>query len=254
MKYPLEKATIWNVMRHPFDENTGDKDNCELMRLLSLIIFPLYVFAQVSVPVRYFLEAHYEEEAPMLMATLFAICLAVLVWGVYLVIAALTRFTTSVYFARLVQLNFWQILLLCTKKDSKKREMREKKLDEAWIRLEVMKAHENGETLALDDVISASCEAKDINAGIDSYMADLDGSFGGNEVARLFLVLYNNKLILSDNVAQFYRSLKGKYNEGEWVSENTVQRAVRKLNVREGAEAEQQKQVFNKYFSQIKTD
>ena len=55
-------------------------------------------------------------------------------------------------------------------------------------------------------------------------------------------------------VAQFYRSLKSKYNEGEWVSENTVQRAVRKLNVREGAEAEQQKQVFNKYFSQIKTD
>ena len=67
-------------------------------------------------------------------------------------------------------------------------------------------------------------------------------------------MLYNNKLILSDNVAQFYRSLKSQYNEGEWVSENTVQRAVRKLNVREGAEAEQQKQIINKYFSQIKTD
>ena len=254
MKYPLEKATIWNVMRHPFDENTGDKDNCELMRLLSLIIFPLYVFTQVCVPVRYFLEAHYEEEAPMLMATLFAICLAVLVWGGYLVIAALTRFVTSVYFARLIQLNFWQILLWCTKKDSKKWEKREKKLDEAWIRLEVLKAHENGETLALDDVISASYETKDINAGIDSYMADLEGNFGAKEIARLFLVLYNNKLILLDNVAQFYRSLKSKYNAGAWVVENTVQRYAKKLNVKEGPEAEHQKQVFKKYFSQIKID
>ena len=85
-------------------------------------------------------------------------------------------------------------------------------------------------------------------------MADLEGNFGAKEIARLFLVLYNNKLILSDNVAQFYRSLKSKYNAGAWVVENTVQRYAKKLNVKEGPEVEHQKQVFKKYFSQIKID
>ena len=43
MKYPFEKFSIWNLMRHPFDEETGDVHTRMSMRILSLIIFPFYV-------------------------------------------------------------------------------------------------------------------------------------------------------------------------------------------------------------------
>lgn len=52
MKYPFENTTVWNLIRHPFDEESGDPDGRTYMRLLSNIFFPIYVFLQVWVPIQ----------------------------------------------------------------------------------------------------------------------------------------------------------------------------------------------------------
>ena len=43
MKYPFENATVWDLIRHPFDEESGDPDGRTYMRLLSNI-FSLSMF------------------------------------------------------------------------------------------------------------------------------------------------------------------------------------------------------------------
>lgn len=50
MKYPFENTTVWDLIRHPFDEESGDPGNRTFMRVLSNIFFPIYVFLQVYVP------------------------------------------------------------------------------------------------------------------------------------------------------------------------------------------------------------
>ena len=50
MKYPFENTTVWDLIRHPFDEESGDPGSRTFMRLLSNIFFPIYVFLQVYVP------------------------------------------------------------------------------------------------------------------------------------------------------------------------------------------------------------
>ena len=52
MKYPFENTTVWDLIRHPFDEDSGDPDGRTYMRLLSNIFFPIYVFLQVWVPIQ----------------------------------------------------------------------------------------------------------------------------------------------------------------------------------------------------------
>lgn len=52
MKYPFENTTVWDLIRHPFDEESGDPDGRTYMRLLSNIFFPIYVFLQVWVPIQ----------------------------------------------------------------------------------------------------------------------------------------------------------------------------------------------------------
>ena len=42
MKYPFENTTVWDLIRHPFDEESGDPDGRTYMRLLSNIFFPIY--------------------------------------------------------------------------------------------------------------------------------------------------------------------------------------------------------------------
>ena len=53
MKYPLENATVWGLIRHPFDEESGDRDSRTFMRLLSNVFFPIYVFLQLWVPIQF---------------------------------------------------------------------------------------------------------------------------------------------------------------------------------------------------------
>ena len=50
MKYPFENTTVWDLIRHPFDEDSGDPGSRTFMRVLSNIFFPIYVFLQVYVP------------------------------------------------------------------------------------------------------------------------------------------------------------------------------------------------------------
>lgn len=50
MKYPFENTTVWDLIRHPFDEDSGDPGGRTFMRVLSNIFFPIYVFLQVYVP------------------------------------------------------------------------------------------------------------------------------------------------------------------------------------------------------------
>ena len=52
MKYPFENTTVWDLIRHPFDEESGDPGSRTFMRLLSNIFFPIYVFLQVWVPIQ----------------------------------------------------------------------------------------------------------------------------------------------------------------------------------------------------------
>lgn len=56
MKYPLENATVWGLIRHPFDEESGDPDGRTFMRVLSNIFFPIYVFLQLWVPIQFTLN------------------------------------------------------------------------------------------------------------------------------------------------------------------------------------------------------
>lgn len=50
MKYPFENTTVWDLIRHPFDEESGDPGSRTFMRVLSNIFFPIYVFLQMYVP------------------------------------------------------------------------------------------------------------------------------------------------------------------------------------------------------------
>lgn len=52
MKYPLENVSVWDLIRHPFDEESGDPGGRTFMRLLSNIFFPIYVFLQLYVPIQ----------------------------------------------------------------------------------------------------------------------------------------------------------------------------------------------------------
>ena len=61
MKYPFEKVSILELMRHPFDEETGDVHTRMSMRVLSLIFFPFYVVMQVIIPL-YFFSTFYNDK------------------------------------------------------------------------------------------------------------------------------------------------------------------------------------------------
>ena len=124
MRYPLENVKALELVRHPFEENDGDPGSRSYMRLLSLIIFAVYLFVQTFVPINYFLTQYYEQEVPLLMATLFSVVIFVALFSGYLITAALVRYVTSLYFLKYIRVNILLLIVFCTKKTSSKREKR----------------------------------------------------------------------------------------------------------------------------------
>lgn len=295
MKYPFENTTVWDLIRHPFDEDSGDPGGRTFMRVLSNIFFPIYVFLQVYVPFQVTMdicldsgqtmpnveqieqvEQHAESQAyqselmverlgsigqqedPMWLTVMvvFKVWLSIFVgfWAIGVILSVFVRYFTSTYFHRQLIVGFCGAICLCTKKGSPNNIKWNERLDKAMINLDMANAECDGKALLLTDIVDASCDLDKVNLGIKSYMEDLKGDFSGPNIARLFLALYNEKIILSDTVATFYRVLKMQYPEGNWVIENTVQRAAKKLNSKESAELSLQENIIKKYFSQITTN
>ena len=274
MKYPFENTTVWDLIRHPFDEDSGDPGGRTFMRVLSSIFFPIYVFLQVWVPIQFTMHVYESadsvvpqveqiEQVGQQLVPIWQTVIAVLIvwllalvgfWAIWVILSVFVRFGTSTYFHKLLIAFFYAVLCLCTKKGSPNNNKWNELLDKAMINLDMANAECDGKALLLPDIVDASCDLDKVNLGIKSYMEDLKGDFSGPNIARLFLALYNEKIILSDTVATFYRVLKMQYPEGNWVIENTVQRAAKKLNSKESAELSLQENIIKKYFSQITTN
>lgn len=274
MKYPFENTTVWDLIRHPFDEDSGDAGGRTCMRLLSSIFFPIYVFLQLWVPIQFTMHVYESadsvvpqveqiEQVGQQLVPIWQTVIAVLIvwllalvgfWAIWVILSVFVRFGTSTYFHKLLIAFFYAVLCLCTKKGSPNNNKWNELLDKAMINLDMANAECDGKALLLPDIVDASCDLDKVNLGIKSYMEDLKGDFSGPNIARLFLALYNEKIILSDTVATFYRVLKMQYPEGNWVIENTVQRAAKKLNSKESAELSLQENIIKKYFSQITTN
>ena len=274
MKYPFENTTVWDLIRHPFDEDSGDPGSRTFMRVLSNIFFPIYVFLQLWVPIQFTMHVYESadrvvpqveqiEQVGQQLVPIWQTVIAVLIvwllalvgfWAIWVILSVFVRFGTSTYFHKLLIAFFYAVLCLCTKKGSPNNNKWNELLDKAMINLDMANAECDGKALLLPDIVDASCDLDKVNLGIKSYMEDLKGDFSGPNIARLFLALYNEKIILSDTVATFYRVLKMQYPEGNWVIENTVQRAAKKLNSKESAELSLQENIIKKYFSQITTN
>ena len=294
MKYPFENTTVWDLIRHPFDEESGDPGSRTFMRLLSNIFFPIYVFLQVWVPIQVasdicldsghpvpkveqveLVEQHTEpsaelpeqmvkqkelteqKEDPILLTVMAAfsvwLCLLVGFWALWVILSVVVRFATSTYCHKQLIVMFWTALCVCTKKTSSKREKRQEKLDAAMVELGIVKAATDGKELSLEDIANPAMDFDAIDDGIRSYMEDHKGKYTGKNIATLFLFLTDKKLILSDNLAHFYRVLNASYPDSSWVSDNAVLKSVNSLAGGEKL-AELEKGIAKKYFSQIQTD
>ena len=253
MKYPFEKFSIWNLMRHPFDEETGDVHTRMSMRILSLIIFPFYVVMQVIMPLYYFPDFYYDKNLPLALAIILCVVVALMVWFAYMVIAIITRFFTSLYCARLIRAVFGQVVLWLTKKESPKWVERKQRLDSIWDSLEITNAHSVGKELSLHAIINPSMDVYLVESCISSYMEDHKGKYTGKNIATLFLFLTEKKMILSDNLSLFYRILKSRYPDASWKGDSAVIKASNSLVGKEIL-VELQKGIAKKYFSQIQVD
>ena len=253
MKYPLENDNIWSLVRHPFEENDGDPGSRSYMRLLSLVIFAVYLIVQTYVPINFFLTQYYEQEAPLLMAILFSVMIFVALFSGYLVTASLVRYFTSLYFLKYIRVNILLFIVLCTKKNSRNKEKLQEKLDAAMIELGIVRAQASGKELSLEDIANPAVDYDAIDSGVRSYMEDNKGKYTGKNIATLFLFLTDKKLILSDNLAHFYRVLNASYPDSSWVSDNAVLKSVNSLAGGEKL-AELEKGIAKNYFSQIQTD
>lgn len=254
MKFPFEKFSIWNLMRHPFDEETGDVHTRMSMRILSLIIFPFYVVMQVIMPLYYFPNFYYDKNLPLALAIILCAVVALMVWFAYVVIATITRFFTSLYCARLIRAVFGQVVLWLTKKESPKWVERKQRLDSIWDSLEITNAHSVGKELSLHAIINPSMDVDLVESSISSYMKSLNGKYNGNNIAKLFVTLCKTKVLATDTLAHFYRVMSSQYTDGKWVIPNVVQKYARELNALEDSKRGWQKEIMQKYFPQINLD
>ncbi len=85
MKYPFEKVSILELMRHPFDEETGDVHTRMSIRVLSLIFFPFYVVMQVIIPLYFFSTFYNDKEWSLALAIVGGEVTALVVWAGYIV-------------------------------------------------------------------------------------------------------------------------------------------------------------------------
>ena len=294
MKYPFENTTVWDLIRHPFDEESGDPDGRTYMRLLSNIFFPIYVFLQVWVPIQVTMDicldsghpvpnveqvelvgqdtepsaelselmeermkSTEQKEDPIFLTIMVAfsvwLCLLVGFWTLWVILSVFVRYATSTYFHKQLIVIFWSVIYVCTKKTSSKREKRQEKLDAAMVELGIVKVETSGKVLSLEDIANPAMDFDAIDSGVSLYMEDYKGKYSGKNIAALFLFLSEKKLILSDNLALFYRILNSRYPDNSWVSDNAVLKGV---NGMAGGEklSELQKGIAKKYFSQIKID
>lgn len=294
MKYPFENTTVWDLIRHPFDEESGDPDGRTYMRLLSNIFFPIYVFLQVWVPIQVTMDicldsghpvpnveqvelvgqdtepsaelselmeermkSTEQKEDPIFLTIMVAfsvwLCLLVGFWTLWVILSVFVRYATSTYFHKQLIVIFWSVIYVCTKKTSSKREKRQGKLDAAMVELGIVKVETSGKVLSLEDIANPAMDFDAIDSGVSLYMEDYKGKYSGKNIAALFLFLSEKKLILSDNLALFYRILNSRYPDNSWVSDNAVLKGV---NGMAGGEKlpELQKGIAKKYFSQIQID
>ena len=294
MKYPFENTTVWDLIRHPFDEESGDPDGRTYMRLLSNIFFPIYVFLQVWVPIQVTMDicldsghpvpnveqvelvgqdtepsaelselmeermkSTEQKEDPIFLTIMVAfsvwLCLLVGFWTLWVILSVFVRYATSTYFHKQLIVIFWSVIYVCTKKTSSKREKRQEKLDAAMVELGIVKVETSGKVLSLEDIANPAMDFDAIDSGVRSYMEDNKGKYTGKNIATLFLFLTDKKLILSDNLAHFYRVLNASYPDSSWVSDNAVLKSVNSLAGGEKL-AELEKGIAKNYFSQIQID
>ena len=294
MKYPLENATVWGLIRHPFDEESGDRDSRTFMRLLSNVFFPIYVFLQLWVPIQFTMyvyetagqkepateqveqvkqsaelpmehaellvepkEPDGQHEEPMwlsIMGVLICWLLGVVgFWSLWVIMMVFVRYLTSIYFNRRLIVLFYTVLCICSKKGSPNNIKWNERLDEAMLNLDIVRAEITGKKLSLEEIANPAMDFDAIDDGVRSYMEDHKGKYSGQTIAVLFLFLTAKKMILSDNLAHFYRILKSCYPDYSWKSDNAVLKSVN--NMAGGDKlAELQKGIAKKYFSQIQTD
>lgn len=253
MKYPFEDVTVLGLIRHPFEENDGEPASRSYMRLLSFVVFAGYILCQVHIPIKFFLNRYYIDEAPLLMTIMLSISVMVGVFVLYLLLAALTRYLTSLYFLKNVRVDILLLIVRCTREKSSKKAKRQEKLDAAMVELGIVKVETSGKVLSLEDIANPAMDFDAIDSGVSLYMEDYKGKYSGKNIAALFLFLSEKKLILSDNLALFYRILNSRYPDNSWVSDNAVLKGV---NGMAGGEKlpELQKGIAKKYFSQIQID
>lgn len=294
MKYPLENATVWGLIRHPFDEESGDRDSRTFMRLLSNVFFPIYVFLQLWVPIQFTMyvyetagqkepateqveqvkqsaelpmehaellvepkEPDGQHEEPMwlsIMGVLICWLLGVVgFWSLWVIMMVFVRYFTSIYFNRRLIVLFYTVLCICSKKGSPNNIKWNERLDEAMLNLDIVRAEITGKKLSLEEIANPAMDFDAIDDGVRSYMEDHKGKYSGQTIAVLFLFLTAKKMILSDNLAHFYRILKSCYPDDSWKSDNAVLKSVNNIAGRDKL-AELQKGIAKKYFSQIQTD
>ena len=174
-------------------------------------------------------------------------------WTIWVILSSFVRFFTSTYFHKLLIVGFYGALYLCTKKGTPGNIKWNERLDVAMIELGMVKAVTGGKELSLEDIANPAMDFDAIDDGVRAYMEDHKGNYCGNTIAVLFLFLTAKKMILSDNLALFYRILNSCYPDDSWKSDNAVLKAVNRLAGKEKL-AELQKGIDQKYFSQIQTD
>lgn len=254
MKYPFEDVTVLGLIRHPLEENDGDPGSRSYMRLLSLVIFSAYIFCQVHIPIKFFLNKYYVDEAPLLMAILLTITVTVGVFSLYLLCASLIRNITSLYFLRCFRLGYLAIFVKIIPERSKWMVKLRAKLDSARVDLDIAKVDIAGKDLSLGDIVSPSVDVCLVERGVCMYMESLNGAYNGSNIAKLFVTLCKTRVLATDNLAHFYRVLNAQYKEGTWVVQNVIQKSARVLNAQEESERVWQTEIIQNCFPQVNLD
>ena len=94
---------------------------------------------------------------------------ALVVWAGYILFAVITRFFTSLYWARLVRAIFGQVVLWLTKKESPKWDERKQRLDSILTSIDIINASRKGEESHLDNILGAAPNRDDLKEGIIIY-------------------------------------------------------------------------------------
>lgn len=274
MKYPFENTTVWDLIRHPFDEDSGDPGGRTFMRVLSNIFFPIYVFLQVWVPIQFTMHVYESadsvvpqveqiEQVGQQLVPIWQTVIAVLIvwllalvgfWTFWVILSVFVRFGTSTYFHKLLIAFFYAVLCLCTKKGTPQNIKWTERLDEAITNIDIVKAEMAGKELSLADIINPSMDVDLVESSISSYMKSLNGKYNGNNIAKLFVTLCKTKVLATDTLAHFYRVMSSQYTDGKWVTPNVVQKYARELNALEDSKRGWQKEIMQKYFPQINLD